>query len=300
MLYTIAAVWVAAAVVSMPPIFGAKDPEFEHRVQNGRCMVSQDVGYQIFATISTFYGPSFFILLLYWKIYKVRRMPFNDQLDRKPKVTSNNNFAERFKKRKQPKESFECFSAILSCTCRLLCRDAIWNSITGDRKSLTCPSFQSSFKFNFFFVSKEHANSISLDFWLTQRSLVSLKSRIIYCNSRFVTHFFPIQRPPIALQNRTNREKGDILTLIKPPITKCLFQSSLRSVFSKSIWTSSLFVRQIGFRVCLGLSLHLFVSRRPICMHFPPLPAHFPNHNLFDLICTDRFTLLRPISYLNF
>lgn len=68
------AVWTVAAIVSIPPILGWKDPYFNVRVeQEKRCLISQDIGYQVFATISTFYGPLIFILLLYWKIYQVSR-----------------------------------------------------------------------------------------------------------------------------------------------------------------------------------------------------------------------------------
>jgi hypothetical protein len=35
--------------------------------------VSQDVGYQIFATMATFYVPLVVILLLYWRIFLTAR-----------------------------------------------------------------------------------------------------------------------------------------------------------------------------------------------------------------------------------
>ncbi|KAJ6224956.1 hypothetical protein RDWZM_003501 [Blomia tropicalis] len=67
-------VWTVAAIVSIAPLFGWKDPDFITRVeQEKRCLISQDIGYQVFATISTFYGPLIFILVLYWKIYQVAR-----------------------------------------------------------------------------------------------------------------------------------------------------------------------------------------------------------------------------------
>lgn len=65
-------VWTVAVIVSIAPLVGWKDPDFQRRVINEkRCLISQDIGYQIFATISTFYAPLIFILLLYWKIYQV-------------------------------------------------------------------------------------------------------------------------------------------------------------------------------------------------------------------------------------
>ncbi|GIY24205.1 5-hydroxytryptamine receptor [Caerostris extrusa] len=40
-----------------------------------KCLVSQDAGYQIFATCSTFYVPLVVILILYWRIFQVARKP---------------------------------------------------------------------------------------------------------------------------------------------------------------------------------------------------------------------------------
>lgn len=59
-------------MVSLAPIFGWKDPDFAKRVLvEHKCMVSQDVAYQIFATISTFYAPLVLLLALYWRIFQV-------------------------------------------------------------------------------------------------------------------------------------------------------------------------------------------------------------------------------------
>lgn len=64
--------WTVGAVVSLAPIFGWKDPEFAGRVLNEhKCLVSQDVAYQMFATISTFYVPLVLLLGLYWRIFQV-------------------------------------------------------------------------------------------------------------------------------------------------------------------------------------------------------------------------------------
>lgn len=64
--------WTVGAVVSLAPIFGWKDPDFARRVlEDHKCLVSQDVSYQIFATISTFYSPLVLLLALYWRIFQV-------------------------------------------------------------------------------------------------------------------------------------------------------------------------------------------------------------------------------------
>ncbi|CAG0896723.1 unnamed protein product, partial [Cyprideis torosa] len=72
--WMIGMIWLAAAVVSLAPIFGWKDDEFRERViEFKRCMVSQDIGYQIFATMATFYAPLLVTLFLYYKIFQAAR-----------------------------------------------------------------------------------------------------------------------------------------------------------------------------------------------------------------------------------
>uniref|UniRef100_A0A336LXD8 CSON009144 protein n=1 Tax=Culicoides sonorensis TaxID=179676 RepID=A0A336LXD8_CULSO len=83
-------VWFFAVIVSLAPQFGWKDPEYMQRIEQLKCMVSQDVSYQVFATCCTFYVPLFVILVLYWKIYQTARKRIRR---RKPKlpIASNNN-----------------------------------------------------------------------------------------------------------------------------------------------------------------------------------------------------------------
>lgn len=70
----IVVIWSVAIVVSLAPQFGWKDPDYLDRINlQQRCLVSQDVGYQIFATCSTFYVPLLVILVLYWKIFQTAR-----------------------------------------------------------------------------------------------------------------------------------------------------------------------------------------------------------------------------------
>lgn len=67
-------VWGAALVVSLAPQLGWKDPDYLARItQQQKCLVSQDLAYQIFATCSTFYVPLAVILILYWKIFQTAR-----------------------------------------------------------------------------------------------------------------------------------------------------------------------------------------------------------------------------------
>lgn len=65
--------WILSFLVSVAPMFGWKDPEWDTRLENYECLVSQDIGYQIFATASSFYVPLLAILFLYWRIFLVAR-----------------------------------------------------------------------------------------------------------------------------------------------------------------------------------------------------------------------------------
>ena len=70
----IAIVWVVSAVISLAPILGWKDDDFDRRItEEKRCLVSQDIAYQIFATMFSFYGPSALVLILYYRIYLVAK-----------------------------------------------------------------------------------------------------------------------------------------------------------------------------------------------------------------------------------
>ena len=65
--------WILSFLVSIAPMLGWKDPEWDKRLENYECLVSQDIGYQVFATASSFYVPLLAILFLYWRIFLVAR-----------------------------------------------------------------------------------------------------------------------------------------------------------------------------------------------------------------------------------
>ncbi|XP_073970912.1 5-hydroxytryptamine receptor-like isoform X3 [Rhodnius prolixus] len=67
-------IWSVAFLVCIAPVLGWKDPGWEARISENRtCIVSQDIGYQIFATASSFYLPLLVILGLYWRIFQTAR-----------------------------------------------------------------------------------------------------------------------------------------------------------------------------------------------------------------------------------
>lgn len=62
----IAIVWGASAVVSIPPIFGWKSPHLPYH-----CIISLEIGYQIYATLCAFYLPLIIMIFVYVKIWLV-------------------------------------------------------------------------------------------------------------------------------------------------------------------------------------------------------------------------------------
>lgn len=88
-------IWTVALVVSVAPQFGWKDPGYLDRINlQKRCLVSQDISYQIFATCATFYVPLLAILVLYWKIFQAARRRIHKRALRNPAyggLNSNSN-----------------------------------------------------------------------------------------------------------------------------------------------------------------------------------------------------------------
>ncbi|XP_013777810.1 5-hydroxytryptamine receptor 2A-like [Limulus polyphemus] len=102
-------VWVIALVISVAPIFGWKDPNFEERIfYQQKCLISQDVAYQIFATFSSFYVPLVAILVLYWRIYQEARRRIRNKPGKNTPVTE--------KKRGEESAELSTIPNTLTCT----------------------------------------------------------------------------------------------------------------------------------------------------------------------------------------
>ena len=81
------AIWFISITVSLAPLFGWKDAGYEDRVNvEQQCIISQDVGYQIFATVMTFYAPLVIILLLYWRIFMTARTRLRKRMAAKANI----------------------------------------------------------------------------------------------------------------------------------------------------------------------------------------------------------------------
>ncbi|XP_053677441.1 5-hydroxytryptamine receptor-like [Anopheles nili] len=87
-------VWFASVIVSLAPQFGWKDPEYLQRIEQKKCMVSQNISYQVFATCCTFYVPLFVILVLYWKIYQTARRRIHRRGPKLPATPNSSNQEE--------------------------------------------------------------------------------------------------------------------------------------------------------------------------------------------------------------
>ena len=77
----IVAVWVLSALISIPPLFISKS---EHRA--GECMISQKIGYQLYATIGAFYLPLSVMITIYTRIYLVSSRIASAEARSKPVV----------------------------------------------------------------------------------------------------------------------------------------------------------------------------------------------------------------------
>ncbi|GAB6030550.1 hypothetical protein CHUAL_007415 [Chamberlinius hualienensis] len=75
-------IWVVAVVVSLLPVIGWKDAGFHERIDQKVCIVSQDIAYQLFATMATFYLPLIVILFLYYRIFQAARKRIRRKVDK--------------------------------------------------------------------------------------------------------------------------------------------------------------------------------------------------------------------------
>lgn len=79
-------VWIVSLVISIAPLLGWKDKEYETRVENHNCLISQDIVYQICGTITAFYAPLVIICVLYYKIFKAAQHRIRLQQQRRSSI----------------------------------------------------------------------------------------------------------------------------------------------------------------------------------------------------------------------
>uniref|UniRef100_A0A182NZZ9 G-protein coupled receptors family 1 profile domain-containing protein n=1 Tax=Anopheles epiroticus TaxID=199890 RepID=A0A182NZZ9_9DIPT len=81
MMLCVALVWLAAACISLPPllILGNKHTIGDGPDQRPFCAVCEDVGYQIYATLGSFYIPLAVMLFVYYQIFRAARRIVKDE-----------------------------------------------------------------------------------------------------------------------------------------------------------------------------------------------------------------------------
>uniref|UniRef100_A0A182RDN1 G_PROTEIN_RECEP_F1_2 domain-containing protein n=1 Tax=Anopheles funestus TaxID=62324 RepID=A0A182RDN1_ANOFN len=92
-------VWFASVIVSLAPQFGWKDPEYLQRIEEKKCMVSQNIAYQVLCCPELFYRLTFLILpsafhsftVLYWKIYQTARRRIHRRGPKIPATPNSSN-----------------------------------------------------------------------------------------------------------------------------------------------------------------------------------------------------------------
>uniref|UniRef100_A0A3Q0S3C0 5-hydroxytryptamine receptor 7 n=1 Tax=Amphilophus citrinellus TaxID=61819 RepID=A0A3Q0S3C0_AMPCI len=66
----ILSVWLLAASITLPPLFG-----WAQNVNDGRvCLISQDFGYTVYSTAVAFYIPMSVMLIMYYRIYRAAKL----------------------------------------------------------------------------------------------------------------------------------------------------------------------------------------------------------------------------------
>ncbi|XP_050069484.1 5-hydroxytryptamine receptor 1-like [Anopheles maculipalpis] len=81
MMLCVGLVWLAAACISLPPllILGNKHTIGDGPDQRPFCAVCEDVGYQIYATLGSFYIPLAVMLFVYYQIFRAARRIVKDE-----------------------------------------------------------------------------------------------------------------------------------------------------------------------------------------------------------------------------
>jgi hypothetical protein len=74
----IAASWCVSALISVPPLFGQRDPQHSPEA-TGVCQISQDRGSAVFSTVGAFYLPLVAMTIIYARVYRAARSRIRKQ-----------------------------------------------------------------------------------------------------------------------------------------------------------------------------------------------------------------------------
>lgn len=79
MMMCVALVWLGAACISLPPLLILGNEHFDEKTQKPMCVVCQNFGYQIYATLGSFYIPLAVMLFVYYQIFRAARRIVMDE-----------------------------------------------------------------------------------------------------------------------------------------------------------------------------------------------------------------------------
>ncbi|GAV07186.1 hypothetical protein RvY_17058-2 [Ramazzottius varieornatus] len=81
MYIVLALIWFMSLVLAVGPALGWRDDQYYQRIEEGACLVSQDLSFQIFGTTMAFYAPLSGILVLYGLIFRQTRSRVRKRMD---------------------------------------------------------------------------------------------------------------------------------------------------------------------------------------------------------------------------
>jgi len=70
--------WALSAVISVPPLFGAGDPQRDPDT-TGICTINHNRGYAVFSTVCAFYLPLLAMMIIYARVYRAARSRIRKQ-----------------------------------------------------------------------------------------------------------------------------------------------------------------------------------------------------------------------------
>lgn len=100
MMLCVALVWLGAACISLPPLLIIGNEHFDED-GNAVCVVCQNVGYQIYATLGSFYIPLSVMLFVYYQIFRAARRIVMDERRAHTRLENAINGGVKVKKEKK-------------------------------------------------------------------------------------------------------------------------------------------------------------------------------------------------------
>lgn len=79
MMLCVALVWLGAACISLPPLLILGNVHYDDKLKKHTCLVCQHFGYQIYATLGSFYIPLAVMLFVYYQIFRAARRIVMDE-----------------------------------------------------------------------------------------------------------------------------------------------------------------------------------------------------------------------------